>query len=356
MQTQLKKTEFAEIVPQSYEAEGVEDPTVVRYGWTPFKEIYLYNADGTPNYFIQPVNSPFHRELPKNQLIAFETFNRTTFTPNHSADSTPGRPVALVSSTVTITAHQAATELLPGYASQGYTMLKSLQGLPQQDAFRIFQIVQPFDYLLYQLVGELEFAASERIKSTEPLVYDGDYTIQPLRNDGDRAIAERLRLEMFDAADRAFIFGTAIFEETEKQMIARFSGSKEGKSSADPRDRYLAAELNRNIPTITNNDNAYNKDLANKIDFLYDAKKTEVMEEKMTRLEAENAELRAAQLMPTIPSAPETRGTSFAVGDLVSADGASGVVVAKPFGNYKVRFEDASEKTFKAEQVTALDV
>lgn len=314
MQTQLKRTEFAPIVPQNYQADGVENPTEVRYGWTPFKNIYLYNADGTPNYFIQPINSPFHRELPKNQLIAFETFNRTRWESDYSADSTPGRPTPMLSITDTVTAYIAATELLRGYAGQGYTMLKSLQGLPQADAFRIFQVVQPFDYLLYQLAGELEFAASDRIEATEPLVYDGDYTIEPLRNDFERGIAERLRLEMLDGANRAFNFGTEIFDRTEAQMIASFSGAKEGKKGADALDRYLSAELNRNIPTITNNDNAYNKDLATKIDFLFDAKKTELLEEKNARLEAELAELRAAAAMPQIPVATETAVRTICAG------------------------------------------
>lgn len=305
MQTQLKRTEYAEIIPQNYEADGVDNPTEVRYGWTPFKAIYLYAADGTPNYFIHPTNSPFHRELPKNQLIAFETFNRTQWIPNHAAETIPGRPAPMLSITETVTAYTAATELLRGYAGQGYTMLKSLQGMAQADAFRIFQIVQPFDYLLYQLAGELEFSAIERIESTEPMVYDGNYTIEPLRNNDERSIAKRLLAEMLDGANRAFVFGTDIFNRTEAQMIASFSGAKEGKKGSDALDRYLSAELNRAVPTITNNDNQFNQDLSHKIDFLFDAKQNELLEEKNARLEAELAELRAASASPTLPPLPD---------------------------------------------------
>jgi hypothetical protein len=64
---------------------GANNPTQIRYGWNPFKEFNLCGPDGTIAIYAQPyqiagpngepVMNPYHRSIPKGQLIPFPTFN-----------------------------------------------------------------------------------------------------------------------------------------------------------------------------------------------------------------------------------------------------------------------------------------
>lgn len=293
----VQRTEFKPFTPDAPNIEGVDAPTEVRYGWNPFKDIYLYSGDGTPYYYIQPVNSPYHRNIPKNQLIPFETFPKIRWEINNDVQAEPGKPAPRTPVTEVITAHQAATELLRGYAQKGYAMLKSLQGIPQKDAFRIFQIIQPLDYPLYQLVDELKFHAESRINADEPIEIDDDYILEPLRNNRERDVARNLLAEMVTAADLALDFGTKIFDETEKEMIAAFSGKKGAKSSPDPLDRYLSVELNRELPKLINKTDDISE-VKDTVKYLADREVNRETQEENERLKRENAELKAAQVKP----------------------------------------------------------
>lgn len=297
------------IEPKAAEVAGVGNPTMVRYGWMPFKNIYLYNGDGTPYYFIQPVNSPYHREIPKNQLIPFETFTKTRWEVNHEVAGEPGKPAPKYSITETVTAHDAATELLRTYSAQGYVVLNSLQGLPQADAFRIFQVVQPLDYRLAEIVGELEFGAEERIASEVPIdlseTTGEEYIIEPLQNDAERSIARRLVAEMLEGANRAYDKATEILNQTETEMIACYSGKKEGKKGADPLDKYLEKEMMKELPKLLGKDDKAAQ-LEQKVDFLVDREVSREMREENERLKKELEELRAARggQVTDAPAAP----------------------------------------------------
>jgi hypothetical protein len=271
--------------------QGAENPTEVRYGWCPFKDIYLYNGDGTPNYFIQPVNSPYHRSLPKGHLIPFETFTKTRREPNPNVTGTPGNPAPMISYTETKTAHEAATELLRGYSDRGYVVLDSLQGLDQETAWRIFRVVHPFNYRLSEIVSELTFGAPERIVASDAIDLGDGYVIESLHNDQERAIARRLVNELLDGANRAIVFATEILNDTETSMTARFSGGK-GKTGPDSLDQYIAGELDRKLPVLIGKPDE-TKALSEKIDFLVGREIDREKDEEIDRLRAQLAAMQA---------------------------------------------------------------
>lgn len=315
----MKKIEFKQVKPVSEEIVGVNNPTEVRYGWMPFKDVELYNGDGTVYYYIQPKNSPYHRRIPKNQLIPFETFTytkRVAETKEHA----PGEH-GYSYETVTKTAFEAATELLTGYADRGYTVLNSLQGIEQPDAERIFRIVQPFDYKIGELVGELSFA-EDRIEARERLDFSAlvgeEYRIEPLRNEREREIARQLASEMISGATMAQDFGLTILGTTEKDLVATASGKKEGKKSPDPLDRYLESEFpDHQLPNMYGNKADVDlQKVAEKVDYIFDREQTKEVREENERLRAEIEELKANRAGLPTPSAPTaTVKCDFVKGD-----------------------------------------
>jgi hypothetical protein len=222
-------------------------PTEQRYGWCPYGNIELRNADGTINLYVQPhevdggagnVPNPYHFSLPKNQLIPFPTFTALEQRPSDDLKDSSGRAM-LVDSARTITAKEAAESVLGRYSGWGFTLLNSLQGVDQETAFRIFSVVQPLDYPLSQLVNELSFGASERIDATEPITFAGieGYSVEPLRSDREREIAGELAAEM-ETVPRSPSTSQPrrSMDTTETSMTTRFAGGQ-GKTGPDPLDR-----------------------------------------------------------------------------------------------------------------------
>jgi hypothetical protein len=342
-----KKIEFQTVRPEVETIAGVDNPTEVRYGWMPFKAVYLYNGDGTVNYYIQPKNSPYHREIPKNQLIAFETFNISQRVPDLSVDA-PGVHSYTYETRVK-TAFEAATELLRGYSGRGYTVLNSLQGLEQETAFRIFQVVQPLDYKLGEIVSELSFA-EERIVATEPIDLSHkvgeEYLVEPLRNEPERAIARRLASEMLDGAQRAETFANTILDETETTLVATASGRKEGKKSPDPLDRYLEEELGKKLPNMYQREGSA-PNMEEKLNFLVERETNRAYAEENERLRRELEEMKAGRENPE-PKQEEVKEIlqAYAIDDAVMVGERVGTVKWKGAGKYKIEFEDGETGTF----------
>lgn len=352
--TAAKKIQFQTVNPIAETFNGIDNPTEVRYGWMPFKSVNLINGDGTITYYIQPPNSPYHREIPKNQLIPFETFNITKRDPDNSIEGTPGmRPLYVMNTTVK-TAFEAATELLTGYSGRGYTVLNSLQGLPQEDAFRIFQVVQPLDYKIGEIVSELSFA-EERIEATSPIDLSHkvgeEYIVEPLRNEREREIARRLVSEMLDGATRAETFALSIFGDTEMDLVATASGRKEGKKSPDPLDRYLEEELGRELPNMFRKE-GQGGNLEEKVNFLVEREQTRAMQEENDRLRAEIEELRAGRESPQ-PKQETVKEIlqAYSLGDPVMVGERAGTVIWKGAGKYKIEFEGGETGVFERSQI-----
>lgn len=323
------------------------NPTATRYGWCPFGDINLAGPDGTINLYVQPpyiaspegeTDNPYHRMLPKGQLIPFPTFSAPEQQPSPDMRDASGRAM-LVTTMRTITAYDAASSVLSRHSDWGFVLLNSLQGMSQEDAFHCFQVVHPFEYPLGQLVNALDFDAQDRIDATEPIEMAPGYTIQPLP-DHLKPAARQLAAEMSLGANIAFDLATETLNVTEQSMTQKFSGGN-GKSGPDALDKRLTQELGRELPKLVG---AKTSETDAKIDFLVNRAVGEDQKAEIERLRAENNALKAQAL-------PES-GPTFNVGDTVTAGGRTGTVVAKPFGRYKVQLEGGETEMFDKFEIT----
>jgi hypothetical protein len=367
-------------------------PTEQRYGWCPYGNIDLRNPDGTINLYVQPhevdagggnVPNPYHFTLPKNQLIPFPTFPALEQRPSDDLKDSNGRAL-LVDSVRTITAKEAAEGVLQRYSGWGFTILNSLQGVDQDTAFRIFSVVQPLDYPLSQLVNELSFGARERIDATEPITFAGieGYSVEPLRSDLERDIAEKLASEMENGAQIAFDLATETLDSTETSMTTRFAGGQ-GKTGGDPLDRRLSRELERDLPRMVGTAKPVvdNSVLEKKVDLLVDHAANQQAKDRIRELEEENARLRSPQIdgetmketVLTGTTGTPTRTSLYSDGGemktmhsagsgtlplepipngaAVLVEGVPGKVVAKPFGKYTVETPDGVRSTYEREEI-----
>lgn len=332
------------ITPQTIAIDDtIVNPLEVRYGWNAFKDIYLFNPDGTPAHFIQPVNSPYHREIKKNQLIPFETFTKPERVSDTGKSDRPNEGDPYINLNTQVTAHDAATALIPTYGRQGYTIFKSLQGVEQSDALRIFQVILPLDYSLKETRQELDRYAEERIESTLPLDYSNlvgeTYIVEPLRTESERVIARRLLAEMQAGADTAFTYATTILDKTETDMTTALAGGG-GKTTPDPRDKYLSEQLGRELPKVVSSNKSETDE---KLNYLIGREQNREQNERIAQLEQELAEMKAATITELPP---------IAVRETVIADGKIGTVDSKPGGRYRIKFEDETFGIFTRADLT----
>lgn len=277
-------------------------PTETRYGWCPYADIQLFGPSGTPTLYVQPhkvdsgdgnVDNPYHRILPKNQLIPFPTFAAVENVLSPDLVDSNGRAVS-VQGTRTITALEAVTMVLRNYSGWGFVILNSLQGMEQDEAMRIFQVVQPLDYLLRELENELTFGALERIDANQPISFPNvpDYVVQPLKTDLERHTARQLAEEMAGGASIAFLLGNEEFDATVASMTQRYAGGQ-GKAGPDPNDIRLARELGRELPRLLDVQAKQGDlgDLKEQMKFLVDREASRADKERIAALEAKIAAL-----------------------------------------------------------------
>lgn len=310
----MKPMRSMEVQPAQPDHVQGQNPTQTRYGWCPYKDINLTGPSGSPDLYVQPhvidagagaVPNPYHRVLPKNHLIPFPTFPVIVQTPSDDLRDKNGRAV-LIESAITMTALDAAVMVLRGYSFWGFTIARSLQGLDQADAFRIFQVVQPFDYLLAALPFELTDGAADRISATTLIEFEGvdGFSVQPLRSDAEREIATALAAELLVGAEIALTLATGIMDETVVSMTSAHSGGM-GKKGPDDLDRYLSRELCRELPQLLNPTQpaAVSAELGGKIDFLFDRAVSQEQREEIEKLRAENDLLKRGIGTPPSPAA-----------------------------------------------------
>ena len=295
--TTAKPVENRQVQPAVDRDVSSARPTQTRYGWCAYGEINLCGPDGTINLYVQPheievdgvnVANPYHRVMPKGQLIPFPTFNAIEQMPSHDLKNSEGRAI-MITSARTMTALDAAVSVLRRYSVWGFTILESLQGVDQDTAFRIFQVVQPLDYPMGELLNELTFGAQERIDATEPITFSNvpNYTVEPLQNDSERAIATKLAAEMEAGATIAYNLAEETLNDTATSMTTRFAGGQ-GKTGADQLDRRLMAELGRKLPTLANDNKQEGlTEIKSQMDFLVDREASRADKEKIAELEAQ---------------------------------------------------------------------
>jgi hypothetical protein len=331
-------------------------PTETRYGWCPYAPINLVGPSGTPALYVQPhkidsgsgnMDNPYHRVLPKNQLIAFPTFAAVENVLSPDLVDSNGRAVS-VQGTRTITALEAATMVLRNYSFWGFVILNSLQGKEQSEAMRIFKVVQPFDYNLGELENELTFGALERIEATEPLVF-GDYTVQPLADDAEREVARRLAGELADGASIAYTLATSVLNETESSMTQRFAGGN-GKVGPDANDIRLAKELGRELPKLIGKKDELGE-IKEQMGFLVSREASRADRERIAELEAKIASMENGTAPVAVPPASEeAKYPPIRMADPVTVNGRKGKIVKPFFGKFEIEFEDGSvEKVHRSE-------
>ncbi len=298
---------IANVEPAIEIQESDNRPNDIRYGWCPFQNIRLTAPDGTMALYVQPhlmelpdgtlALNPYARELPKCQLIPFRTFQAIQMVLSEDKKDSKGSAMP-VQTQRTSTAYENILQVMRGYSGWGFVTLHALQGIDQDQARRIFQIVQPFEYPLSQIEAELEFGALARIEATEPIVfedYDG-YTIENLRNDFERAKARQLAAEMLSGATRAVAFANTTLDESIVSITTRYSGGI-GKPGPDGLDLYLAEQLDRrgDLPNITGKPTPATVDprVNEKLDVLISDMENRQLKEKNAALEEELNQLRA---------------------------------------------------------------
>lgn len=245
------------IVPASAEVNNALNPTATRYGWGMFGPIDLYGGSGSVNLHVQPAklniagvvgDNPYHRILPAKQLIPFPTFDYITQLP--SSDKRDGMGRALLETTTSLMSSLDAIVLvMQRYGHWGFANLLCLDGMEQSKAMRVFAVVQPLQYSMKDMMSQLEYGYEVRRDQTTPFEVLPGYIVEPLRDESERALADRLAGEMLVAADIAFRLANQILDESQTSIVTRLSGGI-GKTGGDPLDRRLMLELNRTLPTV----------------------------------------------------------------------------------------------------------
>lgn len=326
------------VEPAVNRAATDQNPTAMRYCWNPYGPINLMGPDGTCSLYVQPheiedgeggtIPNPYHRVLPKGQLIPFPTFNAVQQMPSPDLVAPDGRPV-MVTGITPMSAHAAAVTVLGVYSVWGFTICNSLQGLDQETAFHIFQVVHPFDYPMRDIVTEMAFGALERIDATETITFPAfpGYQIGPLTDrvlqvdaNGneltERTIATKLASELLAGAEIAVTLAKTTLDSTEADMVKAYAGGK-GKVGPDALDQRLSAEMGRDLPKMIGTESK-TAELENKIDFLVGREASRADKEEIQRLRDElEAEKKKNAGKGT--SADDTTGTKTICG-FIKAD------------------------------------
>lgn len=230
-------------VPQIVKQQAVSD-SAVRYGYVAYHDIVLGS-----DYQVQPSTSPYHKLIPCRELIPFSDMPVTEI--NIEKYGLGGTFNAQKISPVTQrmkSAKDCITEIVNSYQAWAFVELVPLSGFDTDRAFRIFQTIQPFPYLLKDMEFELD-GAEDRIEATAPytVTYQGEsYEVEPL-NDEDKDIALQVLRIIKHSAKYAVEIGQKRLDDTIESMANRFSGG-DGKRSADPHDKYLSKDLGVELP------------------------------------------------------------------------------------------------------------
>jgi hypothetical protein len=210
------------------------------YGYVAYQDIRLSREQ-----IVQPDNSPYYHVIPCRELIPFTNIE--------VGEMDEKKYAAKINPPVTKrpkSALECAREMENAYADWNFTVLRPLTGFTEDDAFRIFQVVQPFAYKLKDAqiyVG----AAEERIERDESYTvsYEGETVeLHPL-TDEEREVAREVQRLVLASINLAFDRATEKTQKTVTSMTRAFAGG-EGKVTPDPLDRKLAPDLGIKLPQL----------------------------------------------------------------------------------------------------------
>jgi hypothetical protein len=341
MENQIKQ------IPKIQQQPRQASATAIHYGYIAFKDIELAGPLGI-EHKVQPPSSPYYKVLPCRELLPF------TNVIVHEIDEKLAATTSFMRSVDPIVARQknakeCVTELSYSYEVWGFVSLDALTGYSEDEAFHIFQTIQPFTFKLVDLLDELEYGAAERIEKDEPykVEYDGQtFGLEPLPAHL-KDIAKSVQTQMLASAEIAVALGEDTREKTVQAMTQYFSTGT-GKRRADPMDTYIFKEFKQEIPKLIGKDEkGDDKGALQKLaDILTGNQKQSELEKELAELKELKEQLKAQISQPvTIESEPITVGKAVTVG------GQTATVVAKPFGKVKVEFEDGSTRTVTKEEI-----
>lgn len=320
--------------------------TAIHYGYVAFKDIPLVGPLGI-EHTVQPENSPYRRELPCRELLPF------TNVIVHEIDEKIAGTTSFIRTVTPITAtqksaKQCVAEMSIAYENWGFVGLDALTGYSEDEAFHIFQTIQPFTFKLVDLLDELEYGGSERIDKDESykVEYDGQsFTLEPLP-EHLKEVARQVQAQMLSSAEIAVALGEDAREKTVQAMTQYFSTGS-GKRRADPLDTYIFKEFKQELPKLIGKEEKGDGGALQKLaDILTGNQKQSEIEKELAELRELKEQLKTQIAQPvTIESAP------IAVGQAVTVGGQAATVVAKPFGKVKVEFEDGSSRTVAKEEI-----
>ena len=246
-------------VPNIERQPRTASDTASHYGYCAYKDIELAGSLGL-EHKVQPPESPYYRTIPARQVIPFTNIEVAEI--DEKLASAPGgakmmgKPILPIKK-VGKSARECADELRTEYADWGYTVLTPLTGYSVDDAFRIFQVIQPFTYKLKDLGSEISFGAVNRIESDTTIVavYEGEKVeLEPLPADL-KEVAEEVRAILEASVSIAENKAGEIAEKTRLSMTSRFAGGP-GKTRPDPHDKYVFSELGMELPTLISSEKA----------------------------------------------------------------------------------------------------
>lgn len=244
-------------VPNIQQAPRSVNDTAIHYGYCAFQDIKLTGSLGHEHY-VQPPDSPYYQVLPAGELIPFTnieiTEQRSTGTQTNMrfADKFTWQKVPK-------TAKECVEEMESSAEDWGFTGLKPLIGVPEDEAFHVFQTIQPFLYNFKHLPYALE-DAEDRIEQTAPytVTFGADtLDLQPLPAHLKQIARDTLEL-MKRSAKTGIDYAQEIMDKTEVSLVNSFSGGT-GKRTADPRDKFVFAKFEREIPKLLDNKPQYDQ-------------------------------------------------------------------------------------------------
>lgn len=328
-------------IPKIQQTPKLANDTAIHYGYVAFKDINLGGPMGLEHH-VQPDQSPYYRELPCRELLPFTNILYTAIDEQAAASTSYVRQAAPIY-TEQKTARECVEEMAASYEPWGFEVLAELTGYDEDEAFHIFQTIQPFTYRLKDLLREVEYAAVDRIDAVMPYVvaYENEsFTLEPLPPHL-KAVARAVQQRIIRSVEVATNMGLDMKDKTTQSMTQYFATGS-GKRRPDPLDQYLFNEFGEEPPTLLNaKEPESGTGVLEKLADLLGGKKDD-------KVEKELAEIRALkeQLQEKI-AAPK----AVTIGQQVTVGGQEAVVTAKPFGKIKVTFNDGSVKTVEKSEI-----
>jgi hypothetical protein len=340
-------------IPKIQQQPRQASETAIHYGYVAFKDIDLSGPLGL-EHTVQPADSPYRKHLPCRELLPFTNIVIAEIDETAAATTSYGaRPLPIVQRQKN--ARECVNEMVGAYEDWGFVSFPMLTGFSEEDAFHIFQTLQPFTYKLVDILDQVEYGSEDRIAEVAPYTvnYLGQsFTLQPLPVEL-KEVAKKVRELMIRSIEVAVAKGEDAREKTVQSMTQYFA-SGEGKRRADPLDQYLFDQFNEQIPRLIGGDKEPAQDttsiLAQLAQAITGSRQDDALAKELEEVRKLKEELKAA-LPKSEPVTIEQAPKAATVGDKVVVSGQEAVITGRPFGRFKVQFNDGSSRTVTKDEL-----